>query len=112
MKLMEGFDSNYRYILVAARRARLRERGVPDTTIDGEKAAIVGELPVWAMFALAAVYWGAGMGTSAAWSTWCSVAPRESSSAAMRSQRSFSSFNSAWISSTDGERRNALVPAL
>lgn len=33
-------------------------------------AAIVGELPVWAMFALAAVYWGAGMGTSAAWSTW------------------------------------------
>jgi len=27
MKLMEGFDSNYRYILVAARRARLLQSG-------------------------------------------------------------------------------------
>ena len=25
MKLMDGFDSNYRYVLVAARRARQRE---------------------------------------------------------------------------------------
>jgi len=27
MKLREGFDSNYRYILVAARRARQRQSG-------------------------------------------------------------------------------------
>jgi DNA-directed RNA polymerase subunit omega len=35
MKLMEGFDSNYRYILVAARRARQLQSGAPpvvDTT--------------------------------------------------------------------------------
>jgi DNA-directed RNA polymerase subunit omega len=29
MKLMDGFDSNYRYILVAARRARQLQGGVP-----------------------------------------------------------------------------------
>ena len=29
MKLMEGFDSNYRYILVAARRARQLSCGAP-----------------------------------------------------------------------------------
>ena len=29
MKLMEGFDSNYRYILVAARRARQLSGGAP-----------------------------------------------------------------------------------
>jgi len=29
MKLMEGFDSNYRYILVAARRARQLQNGAP-----------------------------------------------------------------------------------
>jgi DNA-directed RNA polymerase subunit omega len=29
MKLMEGFDSNYRYILVAARRARQLQSGAP-----------------------------------------------------------------------------------
>jgi DNA-directed RNA polymerase subunit omega len=29
MKLMEGFDSNYRYILVAARRARQISSGAP-----------------------------------------------------------------------------------
>jgi DNA-directed RNA polymerase subunit omega len=29
MKLMEGFDSNYRYILVAARRARQIQSGAP-----------------------------------------------------------------------------------
>jgi DNA-directed RNA polymerase subunit omega len=29
MKLMEGFDSNYRYILVAARRARQLQGGAP-----------------------------------------------------------------------------------
>ncbi len=29
MKLMEGFDSNYRYILVAARRARQIQGGAP-----------------------------------------------------------------------------------
>jgi DNA-directed RNA polymerase subunit omega len=29
MKLMDGFDSNYRYILVAARRARQLQGGAP-----------------------------------------------------------------------------------
>ncbi len=29
MKLVEGFDSNYRYILVAARRARQLQSGAP-----------------------------------------------------------------------------------
>jgi DNA-directed RNA polymerase subunit omega len=29
MKLMDGFDSNYRYILVAARRARQLQNGAP-----------------------------------------------------------------------------------
>jgi DNA-directed RNA polymerase subunit omega len=29
MKLIEGFDSNYRYILVAARRARQLQVGAP-----------------------------------------------------------------------------------
>ena len=29
MKLMEGFDSNYRYVLVAARRARQLQAGAP-----------------------------------------------------------------------------------
>lgn len=29
MKLMEGFDSNYRYVLVAARRARQLAGGAP-----------------------------------------------------------------------------------
>ena len=29
MKLMSGFDSNYRYILVAARRARQLQGGAP-----------------------------------------------------------------------------------
>lgn len=29
MKLIEGFDSNYRYILVAARRARQIQSGAP-----------------------------------------------------------------------------------
>ena len=29
MRLMEGFDSNYRYILVAARRARQLQSGAP-----------------------------------------------------------------------------------
>jgi DNA-directed RNA polymerase subunit omega len=29
MKLKEGFDSNYRYVLVAARRARQLARGAP-----------------------------------------------------------------------------------
>jgi len=33
-------------------------------------AAWLGHLPVVAMFALAAVYWGAGLGTSTSWSTW------------------------------------------
>jgi MFS family permease len=33
-------------------------------------AALVGRLPVVVAFALTAVYWGAGLGTSPAWSTW------------------------------------------
>jgi MFS family permease len=33
-------------------------------------AALAGSMSVWAMFAVAAVYWGAGMGSSAAWNTW------------------------------------------
>ncbi len=33
-------------------------------------AAWYGHLPVLAMFALAAIYWGAGLGTSTSWSTW------------------------------------------
>ena len=33
MKLIDGFDSNYRYILVAARRARQLQSGAP-TLID------------------------------------------------------------------------------
>lgn len=33
-------------------------------------AALLGRLPVWAMFACAAVYWGSGLGTSPSWSTW------------------------------------------
>jgi MFS family permease len=33
-------------------------------------AAWYGSLPTWAMFALAAVYWGSGLGTSTSWSTW------------------------------------------
>ena len=31
MKLIDGFDSNYRYILVAARRARQLQGGAPPT---------------------------------------------------------------------------------
>jgi MFS family permease len=33
-------------------------------------AAWYGQLPVLVMFALAAVYWGSGLGTATAWSTW------------------------------------------
>jgi len=33
-------------------------------------AACTGQLPVAAMFAIAALYWGSGLGTSTAWSTW------------------------------------------
>ncbi len=33
-------------------------------------AAMVGQMPTVVVFAIAAVYWGAGMGTSAAWNTW------------------------------------------
>ena len=41
MKLMEGFDSNYRYILVAARRARQLQGGAPPVidTIPASPAA-------------------------------------------------------------------------
>jgi MFS family permease len=40
--------------------------------------ALLGRLPLVAAFAMAAVYWGAGLGTSPAWSTWVAtlVPPR------------------------------------
>ncbi len=37
MKLMEGFDSNYRYILVAARRARQLQSGAPPVIETGSR---------------------------------------------------------------------------
>jgi len=37
MKLMEGFDSNYRYILVAARRARQLQGGAPPAIDTGSR---------------------------------------------------------------------------
>lgn len=33
-------------------------------------AAALGQIPVVLLFAVAAVYWGAGLGTGAAWNTW------------------------------------------
>ena len=47
MKLVEGFDSNYRYVLVAARRARhYRSGGDPDSRkrSDRPQNAIAGRL--------------------------------------------------------------------
>jgi MFS family permease len=32
--------------------------------------ASIGRAPVWPIFVIAAVYWGAGMGTGPAWNTW------------------------------------------
>jgi len=37
MKLMDGFDSNYRYILVAARRARQLQGGAPPVIDTGSR---------------------------------------------------------------------------
>ncbi len=37
MKLIEGFDSNYRYILVAARRARQLQGGAPPVVDSGSR---------------------------------------------------------------------------
>ncbi len=37
MKLIEGFDSNYRYILVAARRARQLQGGAPPVIETGSR---------------------------------------------------------------------------
>ena len=37
MKLIEGFDSNYRYILVAARRARQLQGGAPPVIDTGSR---------------------------------------------------------------------------
>ena len=37
MKLIEGFDSNYRYILVAARRARQLQNGAPPVIDSGSR---------------------------------------------------------------------------
>jgi len=33
-------------------------------------AALVGALPVWALFVVASIYWGAALGAGAAWNTW------------------------------------------
>ena len=33
-------------------------------------AAWVGSMPMWAVFAVAAVYWGSGLATGPAWNTW------------------------------------------
>lgn len=33
-------------------------------------AALIGRIPVWPIFIIAAIYWGAGMGTGPAWNTW------------------------------------------
>ena len=37
MKLIEGFDSNYRYILVVARRARQLQSGAPPVIDTGSR---------------------------------------------------------------------------
>jgi DNA-directed RNA polymerase subunit omega len=37
MKLIEGFDSNYRYILVAARRARQQQGGAPPVIVKNSR---------------------------------------------------------------------------
>ncbi len=37
MKLIDGFDSNYRYILVAARRARQLQGGAPPVVDSGSR---------------------------------------------------------------------------
>ncbi|HEY1801128.1 MAG TPA: DNA-directed RNA polymerase subunit omega [Terriglobales bacterium] len=37
MKLIDGFDSNYRYILVAARRARQLQGGAPPVIDTGSR---------------------------------------------------------------------------
>jgi len=39
MKLMDGFDSNYRYVLVAARRARQIAGGAPPLVATGTRKA-------------------------------------------------------------------------
>ena len=45
MKLIEGFDSNYRYILVAARRARQLQSGAPPVVdTNSRKLALTASL--------------------------------------------------------------------
>lgn len=49
MKLMTGFDSNYRYILVAARRARQLQNGArPTIETETKKACRVAQQEVTA----------------------------------------------------------------
>ena len=44
MKLVEGFDSNYRYVLVAARRARQLQNGArPVVATDSRKPCRIAE---------------------------------------------------------------------
>lgn len=52
--------------------------------------AIAGEMPAWAMFAAVALYWGSGMATGPAWSSWITTivpAPVRAHYFARRSRR-------------------------
>ena len=57
MKLIEGFDSNYRYILVAARRARQLQGGArPMVDLDSRKPCRIARAEISA----GKVRWGVG----------------------------------------------------
>ena len=57
MKLIDGFDSNYRYILVAARRARQLQAGArPMVALDSRKPCRIARAEISA----GKVRWGVG----------------------------------------------------
>jgi DNA-directed RNA polymerase subunit omega len=64
MKLMEGFDSNYRYVLVAARRARQLQSGAQPLVEDAKsrKACRIAEQEI----AAGKVKWVLGQAEKAA----------------------------------------------
>ncbi|HTC92693.1 MAG TPA: DNA-directed RNA polymerase subunit omega [Terriglobales bacterium] len=64
MKLMDGFDSNYRYVLVAARRARQLQSGARPLMepVHSRKACRIAEEEI----AAGKVKWVIGEGKSAA----------------------------------------------
>jgi DNA-directed RNA polymerase subunit omega len=63
MKLMDGFDSNYRYILVAARRARQIQSGaMPLVEVNSRKPCRIAREEINA----GKVKWQTGPGKSAA----------------------------------------------